>query len=770
MLFEYRNMEIPTANIPEKQHPISQEQQIVLDQVKLGYNVIVDACAGAGKSTTILSVAQAIPHKQFLQITYNSMLRKEFKEKIKSMGIPNIEVHTYHSLAVKYFLKSAQTDSGIRQIVYTNIPPILSVPKYDIVVLDETQDCTLLYYHFILYFVKTMNTSFQLLVLGDYLQKIYEFKGADSRFLTEAEDIWKGFPLLQSQEFVRCTLHMSYRITNQMAKFVNNVMLGEPRLKACRDGPNVMYIRNNRTNIEKVVIYNIKKLLEDGNAQPNDIFVLGASVKGINSNIRKIENILVESGIPCLVPMFENDKIDERVIEGKVVFSTFHTVKGRQRKYVFVVGFDNTYLTFFARNIPKDTCPNTLYVGCTRATEQLYLLENNQYSTDRPLDFLKLSHLEMKQTDYIDFKGTPQTVFYENAPSSKTGEAVVVHHTTPTELIKFIPDSIVEELYPILERIFVKISTEEDEEDIEIPTLIQTKKGFYEDVSDLNGIAIPIMYYDYIHSSWNNTQVNMDELHVPEEDEEEENEETEEPQQASQSTKGEPTNIQSLNILYKIIHANIQELKPNEHLFFKKIFRELSPECQTPDDYLYMANVYQAVHERLYFKLTQIERDEYNWLSKEIVESCHTRLNQVFENETNFEIEKTILHYNMDAEHIEIDKTLEPIFGKNRKFRFSARTDIITESSIWELKCTSSLSMDHFLQVVIYAWLWKCIEPERPKKNRIFNIKTGELFELRATEDELDEIMVALLKGKYDKQDYISDENFVENCRKLLDV
>ena len=741
----------------QQQYTISEEQRIVLENVKKGSNVIVDACAGAGKSTTILSIAQEMPDKKFLQITYNSMLRKEFREKIENLGIKNVEVHTYHSLAVKYFSKSAQTDTGIRQILYNNIQPLISITKYDIVVLDEAQDCTLLYYHFVLYFTKSMNSTFQLLILGDYLQKIYEFKGADSRFLTQAEQIWKGFSKLNSQDFVNCSLHMSYRITNQMAKFVNNVMLGEERLKACRDGPRVMYIRNNRSNIEKIVIYNIKKLLDEG-AKPSDIFVLGASVKGVNSNIRKMENILVESNIPCLVPMFDNDKIDERVIEGKVVFSTFHTVKGRQRKYVFIVGFDNSYLTFFARNIPRNVCPNTLYVGCTRAMECLYLLENDQYATDRPLEFFKMSHIEMKKTDYIDFKGTPQSIFYEKIDKNDQG-LIPTYHVTPTELIKFIPESIIEELSPLLNKIFIKETTEHQEKELDIPCLIQTKKGYYEDVSDLNGIAIPIMYYDYIHSSWKDVQVNMDELYVDD-------------QYLYNETKL-PDEIQEDNILYKIIYANIIEMKPNEHAFLKKVFKELSPICKKSSDYLYMANIYQAVHERLYFKLKQIETDEYEWLKDDIVNKCKERLDSILGVECRNEkplIEKTIIHYNMEYEHIEIDKVLQSYFN-NMKFRFSARTDIITQYSIWELKCTSNISIDHLLQVVIYSWLWYYINennPEQQKKSKILNIKTGEILRLEATIEDLNKIMIALLKGKYGKQDFMSDDDFVDNCRKFL--
>jgi superfamily I DNA/RNA helicase len=45
------------------------------------------------------------------------------------------------------------------------------------VVLDEVQDCSLLYYQFVVYFIKTLcKSDVQILLLGDYMQKIYEFK------------------------------------------------------------------------------------------------------------------------------------------------------------------------------------------------------------------------------------------------------------------------------------------------------------------------------------------------------------------------------------------------------------------------------------------------------------------------------------------------------------------------------------------------------------------------------------------------------------------
>ena len=61
----------------------SEEQQHIINNIICGYNVVVDACAGSGKSSTILAAAKQLSDKKIIQITYNSMLRHEIKEKIK---------------------------------------------------------------------------------------------------------------------------------------------------------------------------------------------------------------------------------------------------------------------------------------------------------------------------------------------------------------------------------------------------------------------------------------------------------------------------------------------------------------------------------------------------------------------------------------------------------------------------------------------------------------------------------------------------------------
>jgi hypothetical protein len=723
----------------KKLDTMSEEQYKFYEMIQQGYNVIGDACAGSGKSTTILSIATKMPEKKFVQFTYNSMLCNEIKGKIDDYGIENLKVYTYHSMVVKFYSSEDYTDSVIRRVLHRNQPPRIAIPPFDIIVIDEAQDMTFLYFRIVVKFCKDIGRKIQLLILGDYMQGLYDFKGADTRFLTHADKLWEEFPLLQSKEFHKLSLKTSYRITHQMADFVNNILLGEARLLACKEGTQVVYLRRNNVQTEKYIIHKIKQLLLNG-AKPSDIFVLGSSVKGERSQIRKLENVLVEHNIPCYVPLVENDKLDERVSEGKVVFSTFHSVKGRQRRFVFIVGFDNTYFKYYAKNLPPGECPNTLYVATTRATEGLYVVEKQSSS---PVPFLKMNHIQIKNEPYMDFQGIPQTVFQEDNLEQKP--ELQLHITTPTDIIKFIPESIIEEISPLIERIFIRIENKKTELDIQ--SLVKTRRGYHEDVSDLNGITIPIMFFERMLE-------NIEKV----------------PDIREPSAKGG-------RVLHRIIETNMMDVKPQEHRFLKKMIDKMPDNCVTIEDYLYMSNLYVASKEKLYFKLNQIDRDEYDWLSEDAVNQCFRRLyNELYiecclntSNIFQAEIEKTFIKSYDEQAHAKIDDVLRQHFP-GELFRFTARADLVSDYTLWEIKCTNTISNEHLIQVVIYAWLWRLsMEDMENLENivdfKIFNIKSGEIYRLEATTDELTQIVVAILKGKYLKPDLKEDSEFISDCR-----
>ena len=69
----------------------SDEQMTVIQAIKDGFNVQVDAVAGSGKTTTILHMSMSYPNKNIFQITYNNMLKKEVRKKINRLCIENVK-------------------------------------------------------------------------------------------------------------------------------------------------------------------------------------------------------------------------------------------------------------------------------------------------------------------------------------------------------------------------------------------------------------------------------------------------------------------------------------------------------------------------------------------------------------------------------------------------------------------------------------------------------------------------------------------------------
>jgi hypothetical protein len=143
-------------------------------------------------------------------------------------------------------------------------------------------------------------------------------------------------------------------------------------------------------------------------------------------------------------------------------------------------------------------------------------------------------------------------------------------------------------------------------------------------------------------------------------------------------------------------------------------------------------------------------------------------------------VERAIIDREMEAENATINSYLAPYFpNAEKKFRFSARADLITAKTIFELKCTSSITIEHKLQVILYRWLWDVVhtpdllkkrnaECVDPREVRIVNIKTGEILRLNAAFDDLTTVVVELLRGKYEAARLKNDEDFAMDCEDVI--
>ena len=76
---------------------LSDEQMYFVKKAVEGNNILVDACIGSGKTTSIQYLCNQLPEtKRILYLTYNKLLKLDAKNKIKNK---NATVTNYHGFA-----------------------------------------------------------------------------------------------------------------------------------------------------------------------------------------------------------------------------------------------------------------------------------------------------------------------------------------------------------------------------------------------------------------------------------------------------------------------------------------------------------------------------------------------------------------------------------------------------------------------------------------------------------------------------------------------
>lgn len=446
----------------------SEQNDIIMNMVDK--NIIVDSVAGSGKTTTNIYIAKHFNDKNILLLTYNAKLKIETRLRIKNLAIKNLECHSYHSFCVKYYDNKCFTDSEIKKVVTGKCKARKF--SYDIIILDEAQDITNLYYELICKITNDNNGYAKICLLGDRHQSIYDFNKADERYLTYADKIFK----FNDIGWGKCNLATSFRITTTMADFINECMLGYKRINAIKKSEHkpryiICKIFPGRSDYQP---FNEFKYYLAIGYKPHEIFVLAPSIKSQLSPVRMFENYIKTKlpDIPIYVPSSDESSIDDEVVADKLIFSTFHQAKGLERKVVIIFGFDDSYFKYYKRE--ATTCPNELYVACTRGLERLSLIHSD---TNNFLPFI----------DKLD----KYTVFMGSIKSISAPLVDIIIDVQVTDLLKHLPAEVIDECMKYLN--ITKIREPGDK--INISHKVNGSKTI-EEVSEINGVAIPA-YYEY---------------------------------------------------------------------------------------------------------------------------------------------------------------------------------------------------------------------------------------------------------------------------------
>jgi len=511
-----------------------------------------------------------------------------------------------------------------------------------------------------------------------------------------------------SNPWKRLTLAITYRCTEPMVNFVNHCLLGEKRLIANRTSLyKPLYYVINPFEIKEEINNYIDRCLNTGYTN-DDIAILAYSINNPKTPVNVIANFLSSKGKFIYKPMDDySDISDDNLLKNKIVVSTIHQFKGRERKLVIVVGFDNG---FYMSNpdASKIECPNLLYVAATRARERVIFIQDLK---NGPLSFINLKNIDK----YVEIKG-PKPKFTNVSNDMSDSKTYSV-----TQLIKFLPDTLIEQLqncWTIKSANFLQLSS------INVQTSISFGPTM-EDVSAIYGTAIPLIKQYYLQNYF----LLMDKL---------------------ESLKKEAKALRLERKLDDLLRES-KTLKGQDQLIWLRM--------------AYIINFYICVLERYIHPLNQIK--DYDWFyntnSMEAINLGLSRLaflekNDLFEKAVCYE---TVVNLIDDKElKVTIIGAIDCITEKYGPWEFkfinSFRPEHVLQTVIYWCLLYKSQKMDE-------------INPPKIGPFNLFNIRTGENYQIEIQQPEVnvDLILKTVIEQKVKTRDICLD---IEELQKQLTI
>lgn len=357
---------------------LSEEQlEIVLSKINSNYKII--ACAGSGKTTTIVSrIKYLVDHnvnpKSILLTTFNvdacEILKKRLR-KIFNFDV-NITCGTIDSISFRICKKYYPNE-------YIGVPELCSkflhflenhesrneiIDKYEYIFFDEFQDCNSIQFQILKQFQKSYVT-----IIGDDAQNIYQWRGSDIQYILHTEK-------LLNKNFQTLTLSNNYRSTPEIINFANTFISNshdviQKTMTPINDSIHKLPIINKYSS-EQDQAKNITKMIKHIKSKNINLDRVGVLSRN-NYSIKYVEEELEKEKIKYVCLITDTKDTKPKIQSNHITLTTIHKSKGLEFDYVFLISCNDDKFPSELVKIKLEEERRLFYVAITRPKKYLFI-------------------------------------------------------------------------------------------------------------------------------------------------------------------------------------------------------------------------------------------------------------------------------------------------------------------------------------------------------------------------------------------------------------
>lgn len=348
---------------------------------ELKQNIRIIACAGSGKTTTILCrlkhlIDNGVDSSRIMLTTFNIDAANTLKERLKNLVKNNkVRIGTFDSICAHFYFKYFKLDEyvGVNEynnllIKYLNSPDAKNIlDLYDYIFFDEFQDINNEQFQVI---KKFYDNGTYIIAIGDDAQNIYQWRGSNIDYILNFDKYFQNTKTFKLENNYRSTPEIinlaNSIIKNNIDQIEKNMFPNKP------SGPKPLISKyHNQSEQAKAIIKEISSL---NSIKLNEIIVISRNNFGLKAFEEQLEiyNKDKTDKIDYIALITDNDKeVKDKNTENKLVLATIHKIKGCEYSYVYLIDLDDKIFPADCDSIGIQEERRLLYVAITRAKRVL---------------------------------------------------------------------------------------------------------------------------------------------------------------------------------------------------------------------------------------------------------------------------------------------------------------------------------------------------------------------------------------------------------------